>query len=152
MRNKLILLLMVAAGFVACGHQTVYHHYEHMPSNGWEKNDTIKFSIGPVKLAGSYYEDVELRTDGDFPFQGLTLIIKETVYPKGETTEQALNCNLVDERGEISGSGVNYFQYRFPHRDLQLNEGDSVEISITHNMKREILPGVADLGIRLTKK
>ena len=143
---------MVAAGFVACDHQIVYHHYEHMPSNGWEKNDTIKFSIGPVKLAGNYHKDVELRTDGDFPFQRLTLIIKETVYPKGETTEQLLNCHLVDEQGEVSGSGVNYFQYRFPSRDMQLNEGDSVVISITHNMKREILPGVADLGIRLTRK
>lgn len=152
MRNKIILLLMVAAGIVACDHQTVYHHYEHVPVNGWEKNDTVKFSFGPVMLAGTYHEDVELRTDDSYPFQGLTLRIEETVYPKGEKDQQLINCDLIDKQGNIKGNGVYLFQYRFPAHDLKLNAGDSVEISITHNMKREIIPGVADVGIHLTKK
>jgi hypothetical protein len=34
---------------------------------------------------------------------------------------------------------------------MMLNKGDSLEIKIRHDMKREILPGISDIGIMLNK-
>jgi hypothetical protein len=37
-------------------------------------------------------------------------------------------------------------------RQLQLQEGDSLHVVVRHNMKREILPGIFDVGIKLLKE
>ena len=37
-------------------------------------------------------------------------------------------------------------------RDMKLNKGDSIHLCISHNMKREIMPGIADVGICLKQK
>ena len=68
MRNKILLFMMIALGMASCDRQTVYHHYEHVADQGWEKTDTVKFEIGPIKETGTYGETLEFRTDGLFPF------------------------------------------------------------------------------------
>ncbi len=137
---------------IACNRRTVYSHYEHTPISGWEKNDTLHFSINPLEEPGTYHEEIGLRIDNSYPFMGLSLVVEETIFPLGYTTRHVVNCNLIDKNGIIKGNGVSYFQYNFPVNDLQLNKGDSLHICVMHNMKREIMPGIADIGISLTRK
>ena len=33
----------------------------------------------------------------------------------------------------------------------QMHQGDSIHVAIRHDMKREILPGVSDIGIKISK-
>ena len=53
--------------------------------------------------------------------------------------------------GHPIGTGVKHFNYSFRLKDLHLNEGDSLQINIVHNMKREIMPGISDIGIKLSE-
>jgi hypothetical protein len=63
-----------------------------------------------------------------------------------------LPCRLMNKRGYTQGQGINYYQYEFIVADIPLNAGDSLRIGIRHDMKREILPGLSDLGIIIRKK
>jgi hypothetical protein len=45
---------------------------------------------------------------------------------------------------------VNYFQHRFHLTNFYANKGDSMVIAIRHNMRRDLLPGIMDVGVRLT--
>ena len=36
--------------------------------------------------------------------------------------------------------------------DIQLEKGESLRICITHNMRREMISGLSDIGMILTKK
>ena len=150
--RTVFLVLAVALCTIACNRRTVYSHYEHTPISGWEKNDTLHFSINPLEEPGTYHEEIGLRIDNSYPFMGLSLVVEETIFPLGYTTRHVVNCNLIDKNGTIKGNGVSYFQYNFPVNDLQLNKGDSLHICVMHNMKREIMPGIADIGISLTRK
>ena len=87
---------------------------------------------------------------GDYPFQSINLIVEQTTLPARLFRRDTLNCNLVTAKGKIKGEGITLYQYRFALPDISLNEGDSLSVSIRHNMKREILPGIADIGLRLT--
>ena len=136
----------------ACNKHTVYNHYEHTPIAGWEKNDTLSFTIGPMAKAGEYVEEVGLRISGDYPFMGLNLVVEQTVLPANEKKTETLTCSLVDEHGNAKGRGVSHYQYVFHLTTLKLNENDILHIALRHDMKREILPGISDIGIRLTKK
>lgn len=71
---------------------------------------------------------------------------------KDTIVNDTVNCKLTDRHGNASGTGVNFHQYRFPITELQLQDGDSIHIRVRHDMKREILPGISDVGISLRRK
>ena len=151
----LVLLLIISS----CTRKTVYHHYEPAPIAGLEKNDTLFFHVAPMKKSAVLREEVGLRINSLYPFMGLSLIVQQTTLhrqaEKGNvmrnhiTRTDTLNCNLIDQRGNTKGKGINFYQYDFHLTDLSLNDGDSLCIAIHHNMKREILPGIVDVGIKL---
>lgn len=152
MRNKAIVFVVLLTLIVLCGcqHQVVYHEFRHIYEPGWDKSDTIHFDTRSLSAGGSYRLDAELRTDKNYPFQKLTIEIEQTVYPSKEKYHDVIDCDLISEEGVIEGDGISYFQYQFHVRDLSLHQGDSVHICLTHNMKREIMPGITDVGIRLS--
>ena len=139
------IMLTVACWITSCDRLPIYCHYEPTPTSGWEKNDTISFSIPRITEAGYYKEELGLRINENYPFLGLCLIIQQTVLPSG------LNCNLIDKQGKVKGPGINHYQYTFHVNTIRLAEGDSLHIHVKHNMKRDIMPGVTDIGIRIER-
>ena len=123
------LLVLYSLLLIACETETVYHHFEPTQIAGWERNDTLKFSVPAMAVDGDYREKLILRVNNDYPFMGLTLIVEQTVFP-----------------------GNGFYEYDYPLTQLALHAGDSLQISVRHNMKREILPGIADVGIEIKRK
>lgn len=153
-RNRIkttIAILTVATALLSCNRKTVYDRYEPTPLAGWEKNDTLSFYISPVDEGGVYKEEVGLRINGTYPFTGLCLIVEQTVLPISVTRSDTLNCRLISDNGKVKGRGVSCYQYKFHLTNITLCKGDSMHIRVRHNMKREILPGISDVGIRLDK-
>lgn len=147
-----ILMTAALATMAACDRMPVYSHYEHTPAAGWEKNDTVTFRLSPVKEAGDYHEELGLRINEDYPFQGLCLVIQQTVLPSGYQHNDTLNCSLIDKNGRVKGAGIKHYQYNFHVNTIRLNEGDSLHVLVKHNMKREIMPGITDIGLRVEKQ
>ena len=127
-----IVLTAIVQILSACSGSTIYDDYAHTPIAGWEKNDTLSFEIPPM------------------------LIVEQTVYHKnkkipGECKKDTVNCQLIDKNGVSKGQGISYYQYNFPINIYQMHQGDSIHVAIRHDMKREILPGVSDIGIKISK-
>lgn len=153
-KHTLLYIAAVAglwvAGIVAsCTTNTVYDSFGHTPLSGWEKNDTLSFDVPRMKSAGVYSQQIGLRMTEAFPFTGISLIFEQKVYPSGKVYTDTLKCTITDSRGNFLGDGVSAYQYTFPVRQISLQKGDSLHICIRHNMKREILPGVSDIGVKM---
>ncbi len=136
----------------ACDSQTVYYHYRHTSLNGWERNDTLSFLTEPIKQSGHYAEELTLRTTANYPFMSLQLVVVQKILPSQEQRTDTLNCSLIDAKGNTKGKGISHYQYHFPLATLPLREGDRLYIAIRHDMKREMLPGVSDIGIKISKE
>lgn len=147
-----LLVAMAACIITACNDRKVYDKYEHTPITGWEKNDTLVFDVNRAKANGTYLAELGLRINESYPFMGLTLIVEQRIMPADTTVIDTLKCNLTDRKGNYKGTGVLYYQYEFPVAQLQLQEGDSLHICVRHDMKREILPGISDVGMKLTMR
>lgn len=155
------MVLAVTIALCSCNRKTIYHHYEHTSLAGWEKSDTIVFCVPPVPQSTVLHEEVELRISDRYPFMGLSLVVEHTTLPAGTTPKagkalpaglvrtDTLNCSLVDENGNFKVKGVGYYQYHFHLTDISVNEGDSLVVALRHAMRRETLPGIADVGIKL---
>lgn len=135
----------------ACQPRVAFHHFRHVSTPGWDKSDTLHFNIPPVTESGTYEMMAELRTNMNYPFQKITLIVNQTVIPGGQTHYDVLDCRLIKQNGVIEGDGISCFQYQFHVRDLELGKGDSIHLCVSHNMKREIMPGITDVGICLSR-
>ena len=154
LRNSSITYLLITVALtllVSCNRKVVYSHYENIPDDGWERTDTLKFSICPIIAEGDYREDVGLRINNTFPFRRLMLIVDQHTVPSGMMRSDTLHARLIDHNGSIEGKGINYFQYEFHLANIYLNTTDTLFVTIRHNMKRELLGGVADVGITITQ-
>lgn len=153
----LLIIIGISAFISSCNNSLVYDQYAHTPISGWEKNDTLSFEIAPISNKGYYKEELGLRINGAYPFMGLTLIVYQTIYPESskglEKIEKVdtVQCNLIDQNGRTTGQGISYYQYNCPINIYQFDEGDSIHIAIRHDMKREILPGISDIGLKVQK-
>ena len=146
------IVMCMGMTLMSCDNNTVFNHYESTPVRGWERNDTLTFNIAPLQETSLYMEDIGVRITGEYPFKGLSLIVEQTVYPSNTMITDTLNCNLVDDIGHAHGKGINHYQYQFPLTTLKLNKGESVHVAIRHCMKREILPGITDIGLKLSRQ
>lgn len=157
-RTSLAAILTMAAFFIvvstttSCNGNKVYDQYNHTPITGWEKNDTLTFSVPKMPTEGLYNSHLLLRVSQGYPFMSLALIVEQTILPSHQTHTDTLKCRLIDERGRTKGQGLNYYQYSFPINSMHLQTGDSLQIKVRHDMKREILPGVSDIGIQILRQ
>ena len=140
----------------SCNGATVYDTYVHTPIAGWEKNDTLSFDVPPLTEGGNYQENLGLRITRAYPFMGLTLIVEQTIFHNkqkmvAESKKDTVNCQLIDKNGSSKGQGISYIQYNLPINVYPMQEGDSIHIAIRHDMKREILPGMSDVGVKISK-
>ena len=142
------LLAVVAAG---CNNNKVYDRFEHTPLAGWEKNEVITYPVPAIPRDGDYQLSLQMRTDNTFPFQSAVLIVDQAVMPLNVTHSDTLVCRMANEKGTILGSGINVYQYTFAVNTRHYNTGDSLHITLHHNMKREMLPGISDIGFKLER-
>lgn len=149
-KSHLFASLLVVA-LCACNEGKVYDHYEHTSLNGWEKVDTLKYNVPHLEESGKYSIDIGLRATKGYPYQSITLIMERTVFPSKEVHADTVNCKIVSPKGKVLGRGVTLNQYHLHIDETYLQKGDSLHINITHNMKREILPGISDVGIEVTR-
>lgn len=150
--KRLLLMICTAVALAACTPNKVYDHYDHTPIWGWERNDTLVFNVPPVDAAGKYVSRMGMRINGAYPFMGLTVIVEQTVMPSRRTVVDTITCDLINADGTPRGRGVGYYQYSFPVTVEHLDEGDSLHVTIRHNMRREILPGISDVGFQLSRQ
>lgn len=148
----LLLLAMASTWLTSCLRQTVYYRFAHTSLSGWEKNDVIEYGVSPMAEDCTLSEEVLLRTNILYPFQKLTLVLEQEIVPTGSTRRDTVECVITDREGVTMGEGTGVYTYGYRLADLQLARGDSLHIRLRHNMKREILPGIADVGIRLWKR
>jgi gliding motility-associated lipoprotein GldH len=149
--KKPCIVLATLLLLTACMRGVVYDHYEHTVVSGWEKIDTLSYSVPRLAEGGLYDVTLGLRVNSKYPFQSLTLIVEQQAFPSKKTHIDTLNCVLTDKKGKVKGNGISHFQYNFRVSELHMEANDSLQITVRHDMKREILPGISDVGICVSK-
>lgn len=136
---------------VSCTGRKVYDTYDHTSVSGWDRGEVLSYDVPRMKTAAKYSTMLGLRVSDAYTFQSLTLIVEQTVYPKKTTRRDTINCQIYDSQGTIKGRGISYFQYHYLISETNLQEGDSLHVTVRHDMRREIIPGIADVGIEIAR-
>jgi len=145
------LLLLFPA---ACGKRPAAFCYQNTPAGGWEAGDTLHYHIDSLRHGGSYRLALGLRTSAatPYPFQSIWLAVRQQWHAPDTLFVDTIECKLTDSKGDVTGNGVSLYTYTQELRNLRLGDGASAEISVMHIMRREIIHGIVDVGIRLDKE
>lgn len=148
-----LLLTLTLLATAACQRRTVALAYSPTSVEGWEPGDTLTYHIDTLSRAGRYSLSLGIRTSAStpYPFQTLWLVIRQHWHAPEHITSDTLEVRLTDDMGDVNGSGVSLYEYHVPFRTYDLPAGASADITIHHVMQREMLPGVAGVGIRLER-
>ncbi len=151
MRRASAALLAAAASALAasCGRTTVLHCYRHTPAGGWEQSDALTYKVDTVRQGGVYKFDVGVRITSAFPYKQLWLVAERRFTNPPESEADTLACSFVDGGGNRNGSGTRAFQYVFRLGEITLAERQTGTVTVRHIMRREILPGITDIGVNI---
>jgi len=144
-----IMVIVVAMVTTACDNHTVYYHYEHTLADGWDRTDTLHYQITSLPADGDYEAEVGVRINRDYPFQNVGVIVDITSICTRQAWNDTLNCIVRDPDGDVEGQGISQYTALFPLKHLHLQQGDTLNVSIHHHMRREVLQGVTDVGVKL---
>ena len=150
LRNSIFIIIAVAMTLVSCNRQMIYSHYESVNTEGWDRSDSKEFSVS-IQEKGSYAESFGLRTTRDYPYTNLAIIVTQEVKPSGVQRADTLNIDITDSEGNNVVEGLNYRQRDVQFPAIRLEAGDSVFVNIRHYMRREVLPGIANVGFSMEK-
>ncbi len=151
MRKWIPPALLTLALCGACMRGRVYDHYNPTPLTGWDRTDTLSFDMPPLAQGGLYATDLGLRTNDNYPFTAVTLIVNQKATRSGKQQSDTVTCRLVDSKGNSRGRGVNYHQYLLRVSQMVLSDSDSLHVTVNHYMKRDVLTGISDVGIAVSR-
>lgn len=150
-RFPVVALPMFIALLTACHTPPAYHNYRSVSVEGWESKDTLAFSIDSLPTEGTYVLSLGVRTAVNYPFQSLWVVVKQSWSTPLRQRIDTVACTTHDNHGNALGTGVARNQQLFAVDTLQLPIGARGTIGIRHIMRRDLLPGVSDVGIELQK-
>lgn len=154
MRSRLFTLLFALAALMllaCCDDGRVYDRYADVHVEGWRSADTLVFNI-PKQQPGRYRLDVGLRYTTDFPFKSLYIGVDRTLLGKKHTLHETLNLPLLDDDGHMLGDeGVSNCVINFHVSEVNLQQTDSLRITIHHLMQRDPMPGITGVEVKLCR-
>lgn len=145
-------VVVAVMAICSCDEATIYDSYRHVNVEGWERGDTLVFDMKPVARSGDYAEALGVRLDGNYPFTQLSVVVEQTILPSYTMLRDTVICDITTDNGTPKGHGLNIYQHIVPIGSISLSEGDSLHIVVHHGMRRELLKGISEVGIRIGVK
>ena len=74
-------------------------------------------------------------------------MVEQRAEPAQQVIRDTLVCDLIGKDGVVKGHGVSSYQYLFSLKRLHVPDSTTLHLTVRHDMKREMLPGITELGI-----
>ncbi len=153
MMRGLGCLVLAVTMLVACKRENaVCYVYRHTPVEGWEQHNVQSFRIDTVRESGVYDLRVCLRHTNSYPFQSLWLLVRQRYLHPDTMMQDTVVCLLTDKQGNQQGNGISIYQSEYPFRKIYLEKGREGIVTVSHIMRRTILPGISDVGLLVRKE
>lgn len=149
---------MILTSFFSCDKNQVFDEYVTI-KNGWKKNERIKFEIQPLDTLSKNNFFINLRTNNEYPFQNIFLIVK-LEQPKGSTQVDTLEYAMAKPDGTMLGEGFSdikesklWLKENYTFKSLQKHKV-TIEQAVRETGKIngvEKLVGITEVGFRVEK-
>lgn len=149
--NRLWPLAVAAVLCAACVRGTLLHHFEHVDPDGWNRYDTLLYSLPPIPQEGCYAFTIDLRYANDFAYEGIWVVAETRLRRPSLVRRDTLYLKTTDEHGTPVGRGLNLLQHSVPLCRLRLRPGQEGTLRLYHLMRLETMPDIREVGLKITE-
>ena len=75
LKNKLTWLPILI--LAACQNNIIYHSYAPVPLDGWDKSDTLVYTLPNSIPAGNYEAEIGIRYQESYPYRDIWLEVSQ---------------------------------------------------------------------------
>lgn len=141
-RISKIGLLFITILTISCQDSTLYHSYQPIQTTGWDKNDTLVYSLPQALPNQSYIYEIGIRHKDSYPYRDIWLTVNQ----------DTIHLYLADTIGNWIGNGIGEIrQSNFPIQLSSLTQDSIEEFRITHIMQDHPLNGILNVGLKIEK-
>jgi gliding motility-associated lipoprotein GldH len=137
---------------MSCGTDVVYNDFISIPPKGWDAKDVKTYNPVISDTSADYEIQLTVRHTDAYPYQNMWLFVtieKDTNIIKADTIE----CYLANERGEWLGGGLSIKELPLIYEEnYKFAYSGEYRIKIEHGMRKEVLLGVKDVGLKVIRK
>ncbi|MDR0541074.1 MAG: gliding motility lipoprotein GldH [Dysgonamonadaceae bacterium] len=145
-------LLCVFGLLSACSQPEVFSEFHSFPYSEWDKKEAIRFEVPVYDISASYDVIIALRNNNAYPFRNIWLFI-EYKTPGGSMRADTLCTDLADVYGKWYGKGISLYACSFPYQlNVQYPDTGIYTYTIRQGMRADVLEGVSDIGLQISKK
>ena len=150
MMRRTFLLPLIGLSLAACTDGTLFHSYKPLPKEGWERHDTVCFDLPTTEkdISGTLF--VGLRTTVNVGYQDIVIAVEQHLEEPFAYRCDTIRYPLTDAEGFALSQGVNHHQYETQHLPFHMQKGQKGSVRIHHLMRHEVIPGITELGIKLS--
>lgn len=149
--KNIILPMAIVLLSAGCHAPERYHAFRTLPVEGWTRGDTLCFALPRQTHTMSCRATIEIRHTGRYPYRSLWLLVSHNTTDSLQFRTDTIECALTDAHAHFDGTGINdLYQKSFPLSPMTLKAGTSPIIRVVPFMKDRFLPGITDIGVRLT--
>ena len=151
-RSRLLLLsqLMVLLLLMpSCVGNVLQHQHIDINPSGWDRGDTLTFSIPPADVTTDYSITVEMRTPATFPFQEVWMVRKVLTANPLSLHLDTICVSTTTDGSSLSGDGVTLRSHSCLTPSIFLNQHQEVTIQLYHIMSQQVLPQVSSVGVKM---
>ena len=151
MPKQIIFFLLSLLLLPSCDSSTLMHSYQSLEDNCWERTDTVSFILPVLTTDDNCSVLIGLRVTDNFPYEMLIMEVEQKYQNPFAHRVDTLYYQLTNQNGDFIEKGLNYFQFETKSLPLDLRKGQTGEIRVRHLMRREVLPGIMDVGIHVVR-
>lgn len=149
--SRALFIPLIALLCAGCSDGTVLHSYKPLPRDGWDRRDTVCFSLPKVESDCEGLLTVGLRTAAHVGLRDIVLAVECRDEATGTGHCDTLRYPLADAEGFPAVGGVNYHQYETQQLPFRLKKGSEGTVRIHHLMAREVLSGIKEVGVKVER-
>jgi len=146
--------LILAAGFLpaSCDPRSIAENQADVPQAAWHKDSTAHVTVAVTDTVSHCALLLTLRHSDEYPYNNIILSVTATA-PSGVAVRDTVEYRLTDEHEQWLGkTGGQWIDHRLAFRtEVQFIQPGNFTFDIAHLMRRETLPGVGAVGIRIER-
>lgn len=145
-------IVIILFFIVACNPDLVFERNVAVSGNVWSREDVAVFEVEINDTLTPHNLYINLRNTGEYPFSNIFLFV-EAKSPRGVSVRDTLEFVLAEPSGKWKGKGFgSVWQNRFYYRqNIRFPETGKYLFEIEQAMRREELPGIVDVGLKVEK-
>lgn len=153
MRFSYLILPAVLLLCAACRPRTPFHRYLPVPTEGWDRTDTLRFDFVPRDTGGVFRTSLGLRFTEAMPYQDLWLVVERRIAHHRDVRahRDTLHVPLGTDRGRWTVEGSVLHETEVRADTFSLTRTQPVSFLVYHVMSRQSLPGVTEVGVKVER-